>query len=79
MRDQQTPRFGPEQAVDAFGHHAQRVDVQAGVGLVEHGDLRIEHRHLQDFGTLLLAAGETVVQVAPRKGLIDVQLCPSSR
>ena len=50
--------------VDALGDGAQRVDVQAGVGLVEHGDLGLEHRHLEDLAALLLAAGEAVVEVA---------------
>ena len=50
--------------VDALGHHAQRVDVEAGVGLVEDGDLRAQQLELQDLVALLLAAGEALVDVA---------------
>src|SRR6185436_3156820 len=36
--DEQHPGLaGRADAVDALAHHAQRVDVQAGVGLVEYG------------------------------------------
>ena len=44
-----------------------------GVGLVEHRDLRLEHRHLQDLGALLLAAGEAVVEVARGERAVDVE------
>src|SRR5215831_18041837 len=46
------------QAVDAVGDDAQRVDIEAGVGLIEHGKARLEQRHLQDLVALLLAAGK---------------------
>ena len=49
---------------DAGRDLAQRVDVEAGVGLVEHRDVGFEHRHLQDLVALLLAAGEALVEVA---------------
>ena len=38
-----------------------------GVGLVEHGDPRLQHRHLEDLDALLLAAREAVVQIALRE------------
>jgi hypothetical protein len=44
------------QRVHALGHDAQRVDVEARVGLVEDGQLRLEQRHLEDLVALLLAA-----------------------
>jgi len=37
---------------DALGDGAQGVDVEAGVGLVEDGDLRLEDRHLHDLVAL---------------------------
>ena len=49
------------QRVDAVGDDAQRVDVEAEIGLVEHAKLGREQRHLQDFEPLLLAAGEADV------------------
>ena len=47
---------GPAKRVDAVGDGAQRVDVEAGVGLVEDRDLRPQHRELEDLHALLLAA-----------------------
>ena len=44
--------------LDAAGDVAQRVDVEPAVDLVEHRELRPEHRELQRLGPLLLAAGE---------------------
>ena len=40
------------------------VDVEAAVGLVEHREVRLHHRHLQDLVALLLAAREALVEVA---------------
>src|SRR6478735_8305279 len=51
-------------AVDALGDDLQRIDVEAGVGLVEDGHLRLEQLHLEDLVALLLAAGEALVDVA---------------
>src|SRR6478672_11840054 len=61
------------QLVDALGDGAQGVDVEARVGLVEDGDLGLEHRHLQDLAALLLAAGEAVVEVAGRELAVHVE------
>ena len=52
------------QRVDAFGDDPQRVDVEAGIGFVEHGEARLQQRHLQDFHALLLAAGEADIDGA---------------
>src|SRR3954453_5523125 len=57
----------------ALGDGAQRVDVEPGVRLVEHRDLGLEHRHLEDLGALLLAAGEAVVEMAGGERAIDVE------
>ena len=46
--------FGPAQGIDAVGHQPQRVDVETGIGLVQHAHLGFQHRHLQDLETLLL-------------------------
>ena len=51
-------------AIDALGDDLEGVDVEAGVGLVEDGVFRLEHRHLEDFVALLLAAGEAFVDRA---------------
>ena len=55
---------GVADPVDALADHAQRVDVEAGVGLVEDRDLRLEQLQLHDLVPLLLAAGEALVDVA---------------
>ena len=47
--------------VHTFGNDAQRVDVEAGVGFVEDGELRLEQFELQHFRALLLTAGEAFV------------------
>jgi len=54
-------------------HRAQRVDVEAGVGFVHHGHRGLQDAHLEDFSALLLATGETVVDVAASEGLIHLQ------
>ena len=64
-------------AVDALGDLAQRVDVEAGVGLVEDRDLRLEQLQLEDLVALLLAAGEALVHVALGEGRVHLQLRPS--
>jgi hypothetical protein len=56
MRDHDRAHFGADESLDALGNDLERVDVQPGVGLVEHGDPRLQHRHLQDLDPLLLAA-----------------------
>ena len=61
VRDDEHRVLLAAQRVHAVGDDAQRVDVEAGVGLVEDGELRIEHRHLEDLVALLLAAGEAFV------------------
>ncbi len=50
--------------VHPFADHPQCVDVEAGVGLVEDGDLRPEQLQLHDLVPLLLATGEALVHVA---------------
>jgi hypothetical protein len=65
VRDEQDAelRSGFTDRLDAARHDSQRVDVETGVGLVEHGEIRLHQRHLQDLVALLLAAGEPLVEV----------------
>ena len=47
--------------IDALGDDPQRVDVEAGVGLVEDRQLGFQHGHLQNFVALFLAAGKAFI------------------
>ncbi len=67
MRDHERAHLRADERVDALGDDAQRVDVEARVGLVEDRDPRLQHRHLEDLDALLLPAREPVVQVALRE------------
>ena len=73
MRDHERAHVGADELLDAVGDDLERVDVEAGVGLVEHRDPRLQHRHLQDLDALLLAAGEAVVEVARRELARDLE------
>ena len=80
MGDQQDADLaGLADPVDALGDDPQRVDVQAGVGLVEDRDLRLEQLELQDLVALLLAAGEALVDVALGERRVHLQRRPSRR
>ena len=50
-----------------------------GVGLVEHRDPRLQHRHLEDLDALLLAAREAFVEVARRELARDLELLHRGR
>ena len=62
------------EAVDALGDHAQGVDVQARVGLVQNGETRLQQFHLENFETLLLASGEAGVDIALSEGGVHAQV-----
>ena len=52
------------QLVHALGNYPHGIDIKPGVGLVEYGELRFEHCHLEYLVALLLAAAETLVHAA---------------
>ena len=62
--DDDGARLWGAQLVEAFCHDAQGVHVEAAVRLVEDGELRFEHRHLEYLVALLLAAREALVHAA---------------
>src|SRR4051794_37578963 len=70
--DDQYAHPGAGELVDALGDDLQGVDVEAGVGLVEHGHRGLQHRQLEDLHPLLLAARETLVEIARGEVLRDV-------
>jgi hypothetical protein len=63
------------QAVDALGDDMQGVDVEARVSFVEYGQMRFQHRHLQDLVAFFLAAGETLVDRAIQKTVVHAEQC----
>ena len=78
VRDDQDAHVGAlGDGVHAGGDRVQRVDVQARVGLVEHGQARVQERELEDLHALLLAAAEPVVEVAVGELARDVASAPS--
>ena len=71
--DQQDAQVGVELGVDALGDDAQRVDVEAGVGLVEDRQLGLQHGHLEHLEALLLAAREALVDVARGERVVELE------
>ena len=67
-------RLGAAQPVDAVGDDFERVDVEAGIGFVEHGEPRLEQRHLQNLVALLFAAGKADIDRAAQHVLVDAEL-----
>jgi hypothetical protein len=72
--DQQGANARGAHLVDALADDPQRVDVEAGVGLVEDRDLGTKQLQLQDLVPLLLPAREALVDVAVGEGLVDAEL-----
>src|SRR5918993_4484281 len=72
--DDQEGAVGRAERIHALGHDAQGVDVEAGIGLVQDAEGRLEQRHLQDLHALLLAAGESDVERALEHVLGDLEL-----
>src|SRR5258705_3231878 len=74
MGDDDHGALGRAQPVDAVRHHLEGVDVEAGIGLVEHAQLGLEQRHLENLVALLLAAGESDIDRPAQHLLVDVEL-----
>ena len=68
-------RLGDAQPVDAVGDNLERVDVEAGIELIQHGKPWLEHRHLQNLVALLLAAGEADIDGAAKHRLYRLSPC----
>src|SRR5579863_795347 len=56
--------FGRSQRIDAPSHDLERIDVEPGISLIENGEPRLEHQHLQDLVALLLTARESLVHAS---------------
>src|SRR5690606_25982297 len=72
--DDEGTEVGAAGGVDALRDDLQRVDVEAGVGLVEDRVARLEHQQLEDLRALLLTAREALVQVALEDRLVPVEV-----
>ena len=64
MSDKQSRAGSPAPCVDAVADDLERVDVEAGIRLVEDGQAGIEQPHLKDFVTLFFTTRETDIDRA---------------
>src|SRR5690606_29463623 len=62
VRDDHDRTIRGAKRVNAVSDDLQRVDVEARIRLVQHAELRLQQLHLQDLGTLLLAAREADIK-----------------
>ena len=73
MGDHDHGALGRAQRIDAGRHGAQGVDIEAGIGLIENGEARLQHGHLENLVALFLAAGETGVDGAVQQHLVHIE------
>lgn len=59
--------LGSAKLVEAFGHDAESIDVEAGVGLVENAEGGLEDGHLEDFVAFPLTTRKAFVDAAIHK------------
>src|SRR5262245_42082302 len=74
MRDDHKRSLRRAQPVDTFGHDLERVDVETGIGFIEHAQTWLEQRHLQDFVALLFATRKPDIDATPEHVLVDAEL-----
>src|SRR6185312_7022299 len=73
--DEQHAEIGVRlRAVHALRHDLESIDVEAGVGLVEDREARLQHLELQDLVALLLTTGESLVHAAVCEGRVHPQV-----
>ena len=74
MRDDEEAALVRCQALDPFGDDAEGIDIEPGVRLVEHGQLRLEDRHLENLVPFPLPTGEPLIQVPVGEARVDAEL-----
>src|SRR4051794_1522173 len=74
VRDDHEGAVGGAQSVNALGDYLEGIDVEPGIGLVEHAQPRLQQRHLQNFVALFLAAGKPDIDTAAEHVLVDPEL-----
>ena len=61
MSDDKLRIIGALGMVYTIGHDLERINVQAGIGFIQHGHDRLEQGHLQNFRAFLFSAGEPLI------------------
>src|SRR5579871_650355 len=74
VRDHHKGAVRRPQPIDALGDDLERIDVEPGIGLIQHAQARLEQRHLHDLVALLLAAGEAHIDRPAHHVLGDAEL-----
>ena len=64
VRDYNDGAVRAAKRIHAVGDDFQSINVEAGIGLIEQSQARLQHRHLEDLVPLFLPAGETCVDRA---------------
>src|ERR1035438_2208904 len=72
MGDDDHGPIGTSKRVHPTGDDPEGIDVEAGVGLVQDGELRLENRHLQDLIALLLTTRETLVDRPAHEAIVHL-------
>src|SRR3989475_3412916 len=73
VRDDDDAALGAPERVDAVRDYPERVDVEARVGLIHDGELRLQHRHLENLVALLLSARKAFVHRAVHQALVHFE------
>ena len=73
MGDEEHAAFRRAHGVHTLGDDLERIDVEAGVRLVENAVFRSEHDHLKDLVALFLTAGEAFVDGAGGEPAVHFQ------
>ena len=61
MSDHQHTHLGAAHRLNSFCYLLDSIDVETRVNFIQQHDPWFEHRHLEDFGALLLSTGQVVV------------------
>ena len=72
MGDHHKRIIGRTQAVDTLTHNPEGIHVQATVGLVQDGQVGLQHRHLEDFVALFFAAREAHIYAAGQETAVHL-------
>ena len=74
VRDDDQPHLRALLQIEhSIGHDLERIHIQAGIDLIEHGDGRLQQDHLDDLVALLFTAGKALIEKAVRQILLHLQ------